>query len=391
MHRTFLTGTLLAAALTIVACEGGSARGPAEDSSSLARIRTDVETGFANGGWNLDRYPGLEPLKAGATITVADLTGPGIIRHIHTTRHHPADVFARGIVLEIWFDGAATPAVMSPLADFFGDGCNGRSEDFSSSLVECAPWSYNAYIDMPFAKSARVRLRNDTDRDALNYSYVEWETLPRWDPGLGYFHATYRRKAFRLLPETDEVFFETSGSGQVVGRQFSVVTDDPAFRGFTYVMEGNNEIAIDGRERALDYLGSEDSFTFSWGFRKTFAGRSAGMPLVEPGGDGAPSSLSIFRFHDRMPIRFRRSIRWGINWSQEKHMFAQREFMEGEYKASREHGRCWVDYATVFYWYQDSPGGYAHAPLESVAERQAPMLTSNAGIPRTPGGAPATR
>jgi hypothetical protein len=28
-----------------------------------------------------------------------------------------------------------------------------------------------------------------------------------------------------------------------------------------------------------------------------------------------------------------------------------------------------VDYATVFYWYQDSPGGYQHAPLMPAAER----------------------
>jgi len=39
--------------------------------------------------------------------------------------------------------------------------------------------------------------------------------------------------------------------------------------------------------------------------------------------------------------------------------------------------RCWVDYATVFYWYQDRPGGYDHAPLGSPAERRAVMLHPN--------------
>ena len=38
----------------------------------------------------------------------------------------PAELFARGIVLEIYFDGAKTPAVHCPVADFFGDGCGGR-------------------------------------------------------------------------------------------------------------------------------------------------------------------------------------------------------------------------------------------------------------------------
>ena len=32
-------------------------------------------------------------------------------------------------------------------------------------------------------------------------------------------------------------------------------------------MEGNNEIDIDGRQRVIDYLGTECSFGFCWGFR----------------------------------------------------------------------------------------------------------------------------
>ena len=371
--KIWLMAVALFSVALLAACSGGTGGAPDE----LAVIRPDLTTGFSNGGWNLDRYPGLEPLKAGSRITIADLAGPGIIRHIHTTRHHPPEIFARGIVLEIWFNDAATPAVLSPLADFFGDGANGRSTDFSADLIECAPWSYNSYFVMPFRSRARVFLRNDTDRDATNYSYVEWEKIPRWEPRYGYFHATYERRAFRLLEDTEQMFFEAKGAGHLVGRQFSVVTDEPLYEGFYYVMEGNNEVAIDGKERALDYLGTEDSFTFSWGFRKTFAGRSAGMPLVEPGGGGKASSLSIFRFHDRMPLRFRKSLSWRINWGQEKHMRAQKEFQEGVGRAASDPERCWVDYATVYYWYQDGPGGFDHAALEPPAARRALMLHPN--------------
>jgi hypothetical protein len=375
--RGFQSIEIVALALTLAMAAACS--GPRSGSTdSTARIRRDLKTGFSNGGWNLDRYPELEPLKAGRRITIADLPGPGIIRHIHTTRHNPAEVFARGIVMEIWFDGEASPAVMSPLADFFGDGANGRSMDFSAGLLECAPWSYNSYFAMPFKTRARVCLRNDTERDAFNYSYVEWEKLPKWDSQYGYFHATYARKTFRLLEATNELFFEVKGgAGQLLGRQFSVITDDPAFEGFYYVMEGNNEVAIDGKARTMDYLGSEDSFTFSWGFNKTFAGLHAGMTLVEPGGKGRPSCLSIYRFHDHMPIRFRESLDWRINWGYEKQMHDSREFREGPAKASRDRGGCWVDYATVFYWYQDNPAGYRHAELEAPEARRALMLHPN--------------
>jgi hypothetical protein len=49
--------------------------------------------------------------------------------------------------------------------------------------------------------------------------------------------------------------------GRLVGRQYSIVTDQPVFRGFQIVMEGNNEVDIDGQQRRLDYLGTEDGLS----------------------------------------------------------------------------------------------------------------------------------
>lgn len=336
-----------------------------------ARIKPKLQTGFANGGYKYDRYSELESLDANKRIVVADLKGPGIIRHIHTTRHEPKELFTRGIVLEIWFDDAKQPAVQCPLGDFFGDGCNGESMYFSSQFIECAPWSYNCYFPMPFKSHARVILRNDTNQDARNYSYVEWETLPEWDEELGYFHATYARRNFQLTKESKVTFFELEGTGHLLGRQFSIVTDEPAFERFEIVMEGNNEVDIDGKERCLDYLGTEDSFGFSWGFSQTFAGLRAGMPFVEIPDTSLPHRLSIYRFHDHMPIRFNKSLQWSINWRQERHKTKRPNWLKAV-----EDGGCLVDYATVFYWYANSPGGYKHQPLRPVEERQMPMTSS---------------
>ncbi len=342
---------------------------PAGSGNDLAIIRPDASLGFANAGWKYDRYENLPSLDAGRQMLVADLPGPGIIRHIHSTRHQNPDLNARGIVLEITFDEATEPAVVCPLADFFGDGCNGQSTYFSTPLIECAPWSYNCYFPMPFAKRARVVLRNDTPQDAMNYSYVEWEPLPQWNPELGYFHATWRRAAFPLTKDTRVTLFTARGPGHLVGRQFSVVTDEPLFRDFSFVMEGNNEVDIDGRERALDYLGTEDSFTFSWGFQAPFAGLRAGMPFI---GKGTPSLLSIYRFHDHLPIRFARELAWSIDWRHERMFVAQPEWARRV-----QAGGCWVDYATVFYWYQDRPGDYRHEPLPPVEQRRAALLHPN--------------
>ncbi len=40
-------------------------------------------------------------------------------------------------------------------------------------------------------------------------------------------------------------------------------------------------------------------------------------------------------------------------------------------------GGCWVDYATVYYWYQKSPGGFTHKPLAPPAERRKVLLKSS--------------
>lgn len=347
----------------------------AAEPPDIVVIRPDVQSHLANGGWKYDRYKELKSLDAGTRMTVADLKGPGIIRHIHITRHAPEELASRGVVLEIWFDDADEPAVMCPLADFFGDGCNGGGMDFTSHFIECAPWNYNCYFPMPFKSSVRVILRNDTDKDIMNYSYVEWETLPQWRDDLGYFHATYARKCFQLTKESDETFLQVQGTGHVIGRQFSIVTDEPLFRAYGFVMEGNNEIDIDGHERRLDYLGTECSFGFCWGFRNAFAGLRCGMTLAEhPKGkpdEKTPSMnrLSIYRFHDNMPIRFKKSLKWHINWRNETFFTANPKWGE----AVKNNG-CWVDYATVHYWYQTIPGGFQHAQLRPVADRQKAML-----------------
>lgn len=370
MKTHLIKQTILLSILVLFATETFSQ----VNSIEITRIQPDVQTGFSNAGWAHDRYEDIETLEAHSKMLLADLKGPGIIQHIHTTRHVPKELFARGIVLEIWFDDAQEPAVMSPLADFFGDGCNGESMEFSSLFIECAPWSYNCYIPMPFRSRARVYLRNDTDRKANNYSYVEWESLPRWEENMGYFHATYDRKSFQLTKESRVTFFEVEGEGHFFGRQLSVVTDEWYFEKFRTVMEANNEVDIDGKVRHVDYLGSEDSFTFSWGFRNTFAGLRAGMPLVDVDmfRHNPYTRLSIYRFHDHMPIRFHKSLKWTFDWTTEKYHTSNPKWLK-----SVDNGGCWIDYATVFYWYSDDPGGFTHKPLLSVEDRQKEMLHPN--------------
>jgi hypothetical protein len=273
-------------------------------------------------------------------------------------------------VLEVCYNGMAEPAVRVPMADFFCDGCGGQARTFSSPCVEKAPHAYNCFIPMPFEGQCRIVLRNETPVDLLNYAFVEWERLPQWDPSLGYFHAAWRRWAFQLSGDTDEPFFHVDGRGHLIGRHWSITTDDPLFQGCHFVMEGNNEVRIDGdAEPRADYLGSEDSFTFSWGWPELFEGRWAGINHVR---EKAPTELSTYRFLGHNAIPFNTSLDWRVDWT---HEFPGNPFHDLLARRMAD-GGAWVDYATTHYWYQERPG-YPHAPLPPLADRIRPVLHAN--------------
>jgi hypothetical protein len=143
----------------------------------------------------------------------------------------------------------------------------------------------------------------------------------------------------------------------------------------------------------MDYLGTECAFHFGWGWPARFVGFRAGTPchtldptINEQYEKSKIAMLSNYRFHDHMPIRFNQSLRWHINWGMEWQWNninppgqirtgAARHAMDWDEALARD--GCWVDYAHVFYWYQDQPGGFEHKPLPLVEERMKPLLRSS--------------
>lgn len=356
-----------------------------------ARIDPSSSFGFSYAAWAYDAYPELETLDAGKTITVADIKGPAVIRFINMPQLVIPDeslstlekraISARGPILEIWFNDWATPSVRVPMADFFADGAAGRAQFFKTPFIEKGPITYNCMIPMPFEKSAQVRLVNDTPYDIACGPYVEWETLPEWDPALGYFHATWRRWPFQLDQKTIEPLVQLQGPGHLLGQAWSVATDEPFFRNFWFVCEGNLEHRIDGEDRpSVDYLGSECAFGAHWGFKTHFDGHCHGINFQQA---EDPSLLSVFRLRNTGGIRFKKSFDMRVNWTKEfTSDLSISTFLRYGYKKeklevpSRSPDRHWVDYAVTTYWYQESPG-YEHAALASLDDRVATVLRPN--------------
>ena len=347
----------------------------------IARLRPAGSFGSTNGGWCYDAYPDLEPLRAGARICIADIQGPAVIHQIHSTQHaepgkwgQKSPLAARGVVLEIVFDDSPSPSVLVPLGDFFADGTGG-SINFTSPFIEKAPHSYNCFFPMPFARRARVYLHNETAIDFSNYSFVDYERLSAWDPGLGYFHATWHRFAFPLHGRTVQPFFRVAGRGQFVGTAWTISTDEDFFGNFHWVMEGNVGIRVDGEAAPVaDYLGTEDSFGFSWGWPKPFAGLRNGITHKN---ESDPAQVTVYRFRDRNVIPFDRELDVRIDWS---HDWQANADFQGRIAQIHEAGRGLVDYATTWYWYQDRPG-LEHQPMLPVEERARQVLAPNPGQP----------
>jgi hypothetical protein len=384
----------------------------------IARIQNDRTTGFSHSGWPMDADPTLPQLRANSSITVADLAGPAVVTMLHVTQLRyfatlpaspegiaaaraasienatarrqaiaagqtppaplvspdlvPDEVKARGVILEVYYDGMDSPAVRVPLADFFADGCNGQAVNFSTQFVEKAPDSYNSFIPMPFRKSVKVVLVNETSLDLAVYAYVEYENLPEWDPQLGYFHASWERKTWQLDDRSNQLLFKVKGKGHLLGRHVSIITDETVFKNFAYVMEGNNEFYIDGeKEPRINYLGSEDAFGFSWGFPELHNGNFHGINYKQ---EADPAMASFYRFHGNQPVRFNTGLEIRLNHSQE---WAIQNFMlNGALPMWADAGRLWVDYALTHYWYQQEPG-FDHSPLLPLEDRQRALLKKN--------------
>lgn len=369
------------------ACGGPKKQSSSYNAPSLAVLQPAIRDRMSNGGWKYDAYPNLESLDAGKTITIANIQGPAQINTIHiTAQMHDNEAVARSVVLEISFDGVQPPAVSVPLGDFFADG-TGRAAYFSTPFVEKTPDAYNCYIPMPFKKSARVTLRNDSAQNIVNYSYVEWQTLPEWDGSLGYFHASWQRLSFQLTPDTIETMFTLKGPGHLIGEYWNINTDEPEFAGMNFVMEGNQEFRIDRELKpSINYLGSEDSFNFSWGWHHLFDGYKAGINYLsfsfahgkvtfEDKGN-KQSRVSTYRFRDRDAIHFDRELKLTTNWTHEfRHSPAGRAALD-KIRERNQHGAGWVDYAITPYWYSSDPRG-AGLSMPPIKERLKPVLHEN--------------
>ncbi|MCP4643125.1 MAG: DUF2961 domain-containing protein [bacterium] len=302
-------------------------------------------------------------IDPGETLVLGELEGPGVISHIWCTIG-TADIFyGRNLVLRFYWDGLEQPSVEVPLGDFFGVG-HGAYTSYTSlpAAVSSHGRARNCYWRMPFQKSARVTVTNDSDiRTDSFYYYLDWQKHDALPEDTAYFHGHYRQET--PAKPGDYTILETTGRGHYVGTVLSTHQMELGWYG-----EGDDRFYIDGEETpSLRGTGTEDYFGDAWGFRQ-FSTPFYGVSLWE--GYQAGDRVTAYRWHLPDPVTFTESLK--VTIEHRGSAFTDAMGHLGQFLERSD----WV--SSVAFWYQ-SPAVAAGEALAPAAERIPPyrILLSN--------------
>lgn len=328
-------------------------------------------------------------LASGASHTLAEASGTsGMIRRIWAT----LDVWRspemlRALRIDVFWDGAATPAISAPWGDFFGQGL-GRCRKFESALFSNPEGkSFNCFVPMPFATGFRMVVTNESALDLKCLFYeVNYTVGDDLREDVSYLHAHWRRESLTTLRRDYEFLPKVIGRGRYLGVNAGVLTDAGLK---SWWGEGECKIYLDGDEAyaTLVGTGTEDLIGTAWGLGE-FSHLYQGCPLA----DENYKQFAFYRYHVPDPVYFHRDIRVTIQqigcWDpfsiREMHAVGRKLMHPGEDQA-------WVDmeaaaaaagygiferqddWSSCAYFYLDRPES-GLPPLAPVAERTLGLL-----------------
>lgn len=249
-------------------------------------------------------------IKAGETLALADIQGSGTIRRIWSTLFHRDPDALRGLKIEMYWDGAQTPAVQAPFGDFFCHS-HGRMVAFQNACFSSPEGrSFNCIIPMPFRRSARIQVVNESGKDNGIYYEVDATLGDAHDEDALYFHSHWRRENPTTLRRDMTILPHVEGRGRFLGCNLGVRLD-PSTANFWWG-EGEVKVYLDGD---ADYptlvgTGTEDYIGTGYG-QGVFSHAYQGNQFVAKAHyeDSEMDAFGFYRFHIPDPVYFRRDIR----------------------------------------------------------------------------------
>lgn len=292
-------------------------------------------------GWKVS--PSIN-IDAGATVTLAEIDGPGAIQHIWLTVH---PTWWRRLVFRIYWDGEKTPSVETPIGDFFGNGWCERCNISSLPLAVNPAGGFNSYWEMPFRKKARITVENiDRDETCNGFYYSVDYTLTDVPKDAAYFHAQWRRSNPLPYKQDHTLIDGVKGQGHYVGTYIAWGVNNTGWWG-----EGEIKFFMDGDQEwpTICGTGTEDYFGGAWNFEHPqgeyglFSTPFLGLPqVITPDGlYRSQQRFGMYRWHIQDPIRFRKDLRvtiQALGWRSGRRYLPQQD-----------------DIASTVFWYQTEP------------------------------------
>lgn len=288
-------------------------------------------------GWKVSPYVNI---PQGEVYTLAEIEGPGAIRHIWLTC---AGLTGRNAILRMYWDDSEVPSVECPLGDFF---CNAYVPEYEhlSSLAVCVnPRNgMNCYFEMPFRKNARITIENRSGGTCTVYYQIDY-VLSSIPENAGYFHAQFHRNNPLPYNSVHTVLEGASGHGQYIGTYMAWGVNNSGWWG-----EGEIKFYLDGDDEfpTICGTGTEDYFCGAYNFDnhgyEKFSTPYSGM--ISHQNDQLYRSqkrFSLYRFHITDPVYFAEDCRvtiQALGWRS-----------GGRYLPLQD------DISSVAYWYQDKP------------------------------------
>jgi hypothetical protein len=290
----------------------------AQEGSDLARWRAGEETrwispenptGGKGAGASENRGAkghAFDTIPVGASHVLADIQGAGTIDRMWMTIEDRSPEALRGLKLEMFWDGAAAPAVSVPLGDFFLHGAGEMVPMETALFASPEGRSFVSYVPMPFRKGARIVVTNESAKPVnLIFYDVNYRLLRSQPKDALYFHAWWSRERAPALAKDFRILPRISGRGRFLGASVTVLTN-PVYEK-TWWGEGEVKIALDGDPSTRPTLvgtGTEDYIGTAWG-QGAYINRYQGAPIATWDGEGR---WTFYRFHIPDPVFFRRDI-----------------------------------------------------------------------------------
>lgn len=299
-------------------------------------------------------------IAPGETVELADIAGPGMLRHVWLATYDVPDTM-RGTILRIYWDEQPYPGVEAPLGDFFGFA-HGASPAYASAVHSVGGrLALNIWLPMPFAARARVTLTNEVGVAIPVFYQIDYTLGDEVDPADGYLHAAFRRETRTRKGEDFEILPLRRGRGRYLGAVLGVRPTDGNWWG-----EGEAKIYLDGDAEfpTIAGTGAEDYVCLSWGLQpNAFPLHGANMIT---GGRTDTGPVSMYRWHLADPVIWQESIRVtiqqiGLAVTRERLPRSLQQYFES--LVERED-----DWSACAFWYESLPSAPL-PPLPDLATR----------------------